>query len=64
MSKLNLVLNRVQSGARVKIVLNKYGQKKVVLSRAWLPLKRIVELDRHEISLVEVALNARSQRSQ
>ncbi len=62
MSKLNEVMDRVHSGADVRVVLSPYGQKKIEVTRGWLPIPRRFHLSRDEITLVEVALNARTSR--
>ena len=59
MSKFHSVMHRIQAGAEVKIILDAYGQKQVEMSRAWLPVRKVIRLRRDEISMVEVALNAR-----
>jgi hypothetical protein len=63
MSKLNQVLNLVESGAHVRVIQDAYGQKRIELKRTWLPFSRRIELDREEIALVEVALSSRARRS-
>ena len=62
MSKFELVMRRVHAGAKVRIVQDRYGQKKVEVSRSWLPIRQMVGLKRDELSLVEVALNSRTRR--
>ena len=62
-SKFQMVMRRLDAGAKVRIVQDRYGQKKVELTRSWLPIRSFVDLERNEISLVEVALSSRGRRA-
>ena len=64
MSKFNSVMRRVHAGAKVRIVQDRYGQKKVEVYRSWLPIRTVVGLKRDEVSLVEVALSARRREKE
>ncbi len=63
MSKLNLVMKRLHSGAKLRILQDRYGQKKVEMKGTWLPIRRCYDLTRDEVAIVEVAMTARSTQS-
>ena len=59
MSKLDFVLGRVEAGAKVKIVQDRYGQEKILLRLPWVFLKTKLKLSREDTALVKDALRRR-----
>lgn len=59
MSDLSYVLDKVQSGARVRFALGYFGEQAVIVSRSWLPGRVLVELAPAEIDQVKDALRRR-----
>ena len=60
MSKLQFVLGRIEAGASIRILQDVYGQEKIVVRGAWLPVRRRISLRREEIKQVKAALHARA----
>ena len=63
MSNLQFVLGRIESGAKIRILQDVYGQEKVEVRRTWLPLSKRVSLRREEMLQVKAALSARAKTS-
>lgn len=63
MSDLDSVLQKIQAGARVRIVQDRYGQERIELKRAWLPLKTRIDLPREDLLKVKDALGARGRKN-
>lgn len=61
MSKLQFVLGRIEAGASIRILQDVYGQEKIVVRGAWLPIKRRISLRRDEMREVKAALSARAR---
>lgn len=59
MHDLDSLLRKIQSGAKVRIVQDRYGQEHLELKRDWLPLTKRIELSREDLSKVKNALSAR-----
>ena len=62
MHDLASVLQKIQAGARVRIVQDRYGQERIEIRRAWLPLTTRIDLPREDLSKVKDALGARSRK--
>ena len=62
MSDLDSVLQKIQAGVRVRIVQDRYGQERVEMKRAWLPLTTRIDLPRQDLMKVKDALGARNRK--
>lgn len=62
MSELDTVLKRIEKGAKVRIIQDRYGQERIELKGSWLPFKTRVELSREEMAKVKQALGLRSRK--
>ena len=62
MSDLNFVLSRIELGTKVRIVMDFYGNKAVLMDRRWLPGRQRVKLAPAEMDRVIEALEERRRR--
>jgi hypothetical protein len=58
---IDSLLRKIKSGARVRIVQDRYGQERIELRRDWLPLTKRIELSRDDLSKIKDALSARGR---
>ena len=62
MHDIDLILLKIRSGEKIRIVQDRYGQERIEMKRWWLPLKVRVELPRDEMNKVKEALSTRSRK--
>ena len=60
MSHLPYIMRRLDRGARVRIVLSRFGQETVELKFPWLPIRLRYVLPRDEITKIKSVLVDRS----
>lgn len=62
MSNVEKILARVNAGAKLRILMDHYGQERVQLEAKWLPIRRSFELTREELRELKRALWKRGQQ--
>lgn len=63
MYDLDVILAKIQSGAKVRIVQDRYGQERLEIRRSWFPVPARIELSRADMAQVKAALGARSRKT-
>ena len=62
MSDLEGILRKIEGGAKIRIIQDRYGQEHIEMKGAWLPFKTRIELSREEIAKVKQALGLRARK--
>lgn len=63
MSTIDRIISRIESGSRVRIVQDYFGQEAIEIPYGWLPISRRIKLSHDDIVRVKSALSRR-RRSQ
>ena len=59
MSEMKCILSRIESGAKIRIVQDFYGQEFIEIPGRWLPFGRRVKVRREELTMIKDALGRR-----